>query len=145
MTYLPYGAISAYQSFNLPTNFVNNPGPNVVMPGDLGLPNFGANVPQAGGGMFGDMNGLQIGQLGLQGLGTLGNLWNSWQAQKLAKKQFNFQKDFSMANYANQVSSYNTQLEDRARARGVMEGRPESYADEYVAEHRLSDTVGGRK
>ena len=91
--------------------------------GDLGL---GFNIP--------------TGKLLFNGLGTLGQLWTGFQGAKLAKKSFEHTRDITNANLNNQISSYNTALEDRARARFVGEGRGENSAQEreYVARNRLT-------
>ena len=90
---------------------------------DLGL---GFNIP--------------TGKLLFNGLGTLGQLWAGFQGAKLAKKSFEHTRDITNANLNNQISSYNTALEDRARARFVGEGRGENSAQEreYVARNRLT-------
>ena len=91
--------------------------------GDLGL---GFNIP--------------TGKLLFNGLGTLGQLWTGFQGAKLAKKSFEHTRDITNANLNNQISSYNTAIEDRARARFVGEGRGENSAQEreYVARNRLT-------
>lgn len=76
-------------------------------------------------------------QLGLQGIGMGLNFWNAFQAQKLAKEQFNFQKEFANKNLANQIKSYNTSLEDRGRARAAMEGQSAEEAQTYIDNNRL--------
>ena len=90
---------------------------------DLGL---GFNIP--------------TGKLLFNGLGTLGQLWTGFQGAKLAKKSFEHTRDITNANLNNQISSYNTAIEDRARARFVGEGRGENSAQEreYVARNRLT-------
>jgi hypothetical protein len=80
---------------------------------------------------------IGTGQLLLGGLGTLGNLWTAWNASDLAKKQFNFQKDLSTANYANQASAYNTHLEDRAYARYAQENKSPGEAAAYIGAHQV--------
>jgi len=62
---------------------------------------------------------------------------------KLAKKTFNFQKDAFNANLANQVQSYNTSLEDRARARHNTEGRTGAFTESYLGRNRLTNTEVG--
>lgn len=76
-------------------------------------------------------------QLGMQGIGMGLNFWNAFQAQKLAKEQFNFQKEFANKNLANQIKSYNTSLEDRGRARAAMEGQSAEQAQAYIDNNRL--------
>ena len=96
-----------------------------------------------GQGDFGDLGlgfNIPTGKLLFNGLGTLGQLWTGFQGAKLAKKSFEHTRDITNANLNNQISSYNTALEDRARARFVGEGRGENSAQEreYVARNRLT-------
>ena len=76
--------------------------------------------------------------LGLQGLSSIGGLWNAFQAQKLAKDQFKFTKEFANTNLNNSIKSYNTQLEDRGRSRAVVEGQTIDQAQDYLDRNRLS-------
>ena len=82
---------------------------------------------------------LGTGQLVLGGIGTIGNLWAAWQAQKLAKDQFNYQKDITDTNLANQIQSYNTALSDRINSRGFIQGDSQSTIDQYIEENSLRD------
>ena len=98
-----------------------------------------------GGGLGGaDDNGfafnIPTGKLVLGGLDSIGKLWAGFQGAKLAKKSFEHTRDITNANLNNQISSYNTALEDRARARFIGEGRGENSAAEreYVERNRLS-------
>lgn len=96
-----------------------------------------------GPGDFGDLGlrfNIPTGKLLFNGLGTLGQLWTGFQGAKLAKKSFEHTRDITNANLNNQISSYNTAIEDRARARFVGEGRGENSAQEreYVARNRLT-------
>jgi hypothetical protein len=75
--------------------------------------------------------------LAMSGLGTIGNLIAGFKALSLANKQFNFQKEFSEANLANQIKSYNTALADRSRARAAFEGQTPDQAQAYIDENRL--------
>lgn len=84
------------------------------------------------------MTGLDKINTVLAGIGTIGNLWNMFQAQKLAKRQFRFQKDITETNLANQIKSYNTALADRINSRSFTEGRPEGYAQQYIQQNQLS-------
>lgn len=87
--------------------------------------------------------GFQLGwnvptmQMGMQGLNTIGNIWGAWQSNRLAKDQLNFTKKIATANLNNQVSSYNTALEDRSRARAAVEGQTSAEAQAYVNRNRL--------
>lgn len=94
----------------------------------------------AGGGLFG-INGLGANmdtfRLGITGLGTLGGLWNAYQAQGLAREQLDFTKRMANTNLNNQVTSYNTALEDRIRSRAAVEGQSSAEAEAYLDRNRL--------
>jgi len=86
----------------------------------------------------------QTGSFSLNNLGTalggvqaLGNLWNSYQQNKLAREQFNFQKNAYNTSLNDNRQTYNTALEDRIRARYNTEGRSSAEADQYINENRL--------
>lgn len=83
--------------------------------------------------------GLNLGNIGalVDGIGTLGSLWSAFQANNLAKDQLAFQKGAWEKNYANQVSSYNTALEDRAYSRAAQKGHSSSVADNYIDRHKI--------
>lgn len=74
--------------------------------------------------------------LAIQGLSALGNLYQGLQANKLARKQFNFQKEFANTNLNNQMQSYNTALTDRAYARASMDSN--FNPEKYIEENRLT-------
>jgi hypothetical protein len=101
----------------------------------------GQMFPQAPGSSFGAKTGLGMnmdtGRLIIGGLQTIGNLWQAWEANKLAKKQFSFQKEFAEKNMANQIKSYNTTLEDRTRSRTHSEGGTQAEAAAYIEKNRL--------
>ena len=82
-------------------------------------------------------NAFDKGRLALAGLGTIGNLWGAFQAQKLANRQFDFTKRTTEANMANQIQSYNTTLEDRARSRAAAEGQTSEQSQAYIDKNRL--------
>lgn len=96
----------------------------------------GGAIPSATGFQFG-MNAPTL-QMGMSGLNSLANIWGAWQANKLAKDQLNFTKATTNTNLNNSIKSYNTALEDRARARGFTEGRSDSEIQNYVSTNRLS-------
>lgn len=77
-------------------------------------------------------------QLGLAGVGALGNLWGAFQSNKLANDQFNYTKQITDTNLANQIKTYNTALSDRANARGAMEGWTDQQKQDYVSKNQLS-------
>lgn len=105
----------------------------------IGTGGFGAG---SGGGLFSSGAGGLASLDGLKliggGLSTIGNLWTAFQAQKLAKEQFNFQKDFANTNLANQIKSYNTALEDRITARSFTQGDDEATTQAYIEKNKLS-------
>ncbi len=117
---------------------------------NFGMPNYGAMMPAGDGTGTGmGMNaaqpaaGFQLGwnaptmQMALSGLNTIGNIWGAWQSNKLAKDQLNFTKKIAMANLNNQISAYNTALEDRSRSRAAVEGQSSAEAQAYVDRNRL--------
>ena len=111
-----------------------------VAPYDMSGINVGASESMgAGVGGLTDLGVMDYSKLAMGGLQTLGNLYMAFQANKLAKKQFRFQKDFANQNLANSIQSYNTSLEDRIRSRAVTEGRDPGYADEYLSKNKLAD------
>lgn len=72
---------------------------------------------------------------GLQGIG---NLFMANRAYGLAKDQFNYQKNVTDTNMANQMKSYNTTLAGMARSRGVMEGQTEAQVQAFIDENKLT-------
>lgn len=78
--------------------------------------------------------------LGIQGLATIGGLYNALQSNKLAKDQFNFTKEVTNTNLNNQIKTFNTTMEDRARARARLDGREdvEGYTQDYMNKNRIS-------
>lgn len=93
------------------------------------------------GGFFGDgtelgMN-LPTAQLAFGAAQSLSNMWNAYQANKLAKKQFNFTRDFANVNLENQTKQYNTTLADIARTRGQIEGQSQTQQDAYYNSNKL--------
>lgn len=106
--------------------------------GGVGSMNFaGPKLPSQSGGGFGF--NMDTAQMLLGGLQTIGNLWQAWEANKLAKEQFQFQKEFSTTNLANQIKSYNTTLEDRGRSRAFTESQSAEEAAAYISNNRLAD------
>lgn len=122
------------QNFNTPAmNY--NPGAAIGMGTGLGTP-----TPTSF--MSGSANQLGLNvptfQLGLGALGSLANIYSGFQANKLAKDQLNFAKSVTNTNLNNQIKSYNTALEDRARSRATAENRDQSTADAYIAANKLT-------
>lgn len=101
----------------------------------------GTNLTGSGGiGSAQNTLGLNIPtmQLGLAGVGALGNLWGAYQSNKLAQNQFNYTKQITDTNLANQIQSYNTSLADRASSRGSMEGWSDEQKQSYIDQNKLS-------
>lgn len=122
------------QNFNTPAmNY--NPGATIGMG-----TNLGASTPTPF--LSGSANQLGLNvptfQLGLGALGSLANIYGGFQANKLAKDQLNFTKSVTNTNLNNQIKSYNTALEDRARSRATAENRDQSTADAYIAANKLT-------
>lgn len=112
-----------------------------------GVPDLGGTVANssapvglgaAGAGSAGLGMNLPTLQLGVQGLSSLASLYTGLKALGLAKDQFAFQKDLASKNYANSVSSYNTQLSDRANARAVTENQSPASAQAYINANKLT-------
>lgn len=80
---------------------------------------------------------LPTAQLALGGIATLGQLWGAFQANKLAKKQFQYAKGVTETNMANQVQSYNTALDDRIRSRAVAENQSPEQVAAYLEANKL--------
>jgi hypothetical protein len=123
----------------------------------MGSPTGGSGVPDLGGslGSTQDLSGATSGplagsaagtfgmnvptaQLGLGALGMAGNMWGAFKAQGLAQSQFDFQKQMAQKNLANSIAAYNTQLDDKARARGAMEGQTDDQVNSYISKNKLS-------
>ena len=77
-------------------------------------------------------------QLGLSGLSTIGTLWGAFQSSKLANQQFDYTKQITDKNLANQTQTYNTALSDRANARASMEGWTSAETQDYINKNKLS-------
>ena len=107
---------------------------NVMQTNNTGMNGIGGN------------NGMNLGlgfnmdtaKLALSGLGTIGNIWMAYQAQQLAKEQFDYTKDITNTNLANEIQSYNTNLTDRVVARHATEGKAQTQTDEYLAANKLT-------
>lgn len=119
----------------------NTPAMNYVPGATIGMgANLGTSAPTSF--MSGSANQLGLNvptfQLGLGALGSLANIYSGFQANKLAKDQLNFTKSVTNTNLNNQIKSYNTALEDRARSRATAENRDQSTADAYIAANKLT-------
>lgn len=122
------------QNFNTPAmNY--NPGTAIGM-------NTGTGLTTPTSFLSGSANQLGMNvptfQLGLGALGSLAGIYGGFQANKLAKDQLNFTKSVTNTNLNNQIKSYNTALEDRARSRATAENRDQSSANAYIAANKLT-------
>lgn len=113
---------------------------NGFMPTNTGM--GGANGMGIPGPGWLERSGLGLNKptfdLGLGALNTIGGLWAASNAAKMAKKQFQFSKNFANANLANQTQSYNTAISDRARSRGAVEGQSASQIADYITKNSLT-------
>lgn len=73
-------------------------------------------------------------RMGIGVAGGIANVWNGLQQNKLARASFNHQKGILDTNLANQIRSFNLQLDDKLRSRQVVEGT--SDADREAARAR---------
>lgn len=132
------GAMSWMSNNN--QNF-NTPAMNYIPGATIGM-NTGTGVASPTSFLSGsaDQLGMNVPtfQLGLGALGSLANIYSGFQANKLAKDQLNFTKSVTNTNLNNQIKSYNTALEDRARSRATAENRDQSSADAYIAANKLT-------
>ena len=103
----------------------------------LGSQTGGLNPTAAGSDL-----GFNLGTLnmGVNALAAVGGLYNAFQSNKLAKDQFAFTKEVTNTNLNNQIKTYNTTLEDRALARGRLNGEadPSAYAAAYTDKNKIS-------
>lgn len=74
---------------------------------------------------------------GLQAAGGLWGAYNGMQQTKLVKQQMANSLNQWNKNYANQVASYNTRLEDRQNARVAAQGDYHQDTASYMAKNRL--------
>lgn len=70
------------------------------------------------------------------GLGMF-NAWQGMQALDLGKDQLAFQRDAFERNYANQVQTLNTALEDRQRARVSADPTAHQNVDDYMNRNKV--------
>ena len=74
---------------------------------------------------------------GLQAAAGLWGAYNGMQQTKLAKQQMANSLNQWNKSYNNQVSSYNTRLEDRQNARVAAQGNYQQDTASYMAKNRL--------
>ena len=118
----------------------------VTIPGYGSVPTavFAKTAKDQGFSLDSDTENFDIGwnapslKMGLSGLNTVGNLWGAWQSNRVARDQLNMANKFANANLNNQIASYNTALEDRARSRAAMEQQSPQEMQDYIDRNRLS-------
>lgn len=86
---------------------------------------------------YGDMPFTDKVNAGIGVLGTLGGLYNGWNSNKLMKDQLNFQKQAFNKQYQASVNQYNTQLEDRQRARVASNPNAYQSVSSYMDQNRV--------
>ena len=93
---------------------------------------------------FADMSGLQKLSAGMSMIGNLSNIWSGIQQNRLARDNFNFQKGVMNTNLANQISSYNTALEDRVAGRYSDRERTANQTEinDYLDRNRAVNRMG---
>lgn len=117
-----------YQPTTSPLNFATT-----------GSPTVGTGTDTTGSGLQNQLGlNMPTFQLGLGALNSLGNLYGAFQSNKLAKDQLSFAKSVTNTNLNNQIKSYNTALEDRARSRAAAENKGSDYANDYVERNKLT-------
>lgn len=82
----------------------------------------------------------QYGSTIMSGLQVANGLWgayNGMQQNKLVKQQMANSLNQWNKNYANQVASYNTRLEDRQNARVAAQGNHQQDTASYMEKNRL--------
>lgn len=82
---------------------------------------------------------------GLQGIGNLymglQNLSMAKDALGMQQDAFNFNKQLSSQNYANQAKAYNAAVEDRLRARAFTETGNANAYDQQIEERKVRTTL----
>ena len=124
-----------------PTGFNNQyaaQNPNMLL-ADISIPDRVATTPPGFGDKFRDFNS-QYGSTITGGLQAASGLWeayNGMQQTKVAKQQMANSLNQWNKNYANQVASYNTRLEDRQNARVAAQGAHQQDTASYMDKNRL--------
>ena len=79
-------------------------------------------------------------KLGVNAFTSLGSLWAAFKGLNQAKREFEFNKRITEKNLANSTKSYNTALEDKARARASASGNmSKEDIQKYIALNQLSN------
>lgn len=118
----------------------NNSGWLANWPSTLGGNDWWSSMKQTWGDVSDWLKENDVLGWGQLGMGAY-NSWNMNQMAKeqlaLAKEQWNVQKDYLAKNYSNQISDYNRALRDIADNRAFIEGKSQSYADDYYNKNKL--------
>lgn len=135
----PYAGMSSWSFDNPATNTnsaiagldISQSMPSNLMAPSEYMPGFGDKLRD-----FNSQYGSTI-TGGLQAASGLWGAYNGMQQTKLAKKQMANSLSQWNKSYANQVSSYNTRLEDRQHARVTAQGDYQQDVESYMAKNRL--------
>lgn len=103
---------------------------NLIAPSEY-MPSFGDKLRD-----FNSQYGATV-VGGLQAASGLWGAYNGMQQTKLAKQQMANSLSQWNKSYTNQVSSYNTRLEDRQNARVAAQGANQQDTASYMAKNRL--------
>ena len=130
----PASGFGIQQSYNA----MNSPNSSMLSGTTLGANPYQAASPDwfSMGGAFGNGQTGGWAMPALQGLQSMFNWSQGNKAMDLARDQFNFSKDITQKNLANQTSLLNTAMQDRQNARRSSSS---SYQDtgSYLKEHGL--------
>ena len=80
---------------------------------------------------------------GINALQTLGNLWGSYQTQKLARDQFDVQRNTTNRNLSNQAKMINSIVDQRAQHQGTTQGLSEADTKKWAADYYNKNKVSG--
>jgi hypothetical protein len=69
-------------------------------------------------------------------LGGIGGLYNAFNTNKLMKDSLKFQKNVYSTNIKNQTAAYNTNLEDRIKARYATQGNSQDV-NSYLQQNKI--------
>ena len=107
-------------------------------PSSVNVPQIPGAIGGAGGVVANQGLGFNVptAEVALQGLSTIGGLWAAFKQAKLAKKAFNYTKDVTETNMANQIQQYNTALADRANSRAKVQGMSAEQAQQYIDQNK---------
>lgn len=136
------GQINDLSLYNDAANFYNVD-PSTLSQADLvkyqnyvdqntGLTGFVNNTFGGWGNLFSGLQGIGSLYMGLQNIGLMKDQLS------LAQDQFNFNKEATLRNFANQEKQYDTALEDRMTARAKTQYGDEHALDDKIAERKLS-------